>query len=63
MAPLPSLSNQTTPFVFGRKALPVMVITVPGAPEVGLRVMLGLDTVKFAEASMLAPVGTSARTW
>ena len=61
-APLRSLSNQTTPVVFGPRPLPVMAITVPGTPEVGLRVMLELGTVKLAEASMLPLLGTSALT-
>jgi hypothetical protein len=45
------------------KPLPVIVIAVPGAPEMGLKVILGEDTVKLAEASTDPPEGMSASTW
>jgi hypothetical protein len=48
--------------VFGVKPLPVMVITVPDAPEVGLKVIDVDGTAKFAEASIAPPPGKSANT-
>jgi hypothetical protein len=62
MAPLPLLSKPTTPTVFSAKLLPVIVMTLPGTPELGLKVILGEDTVKLAEASTDPPEGMSART-
>jgi hypothetical protein len=62
MAPLPLLSKPTTPAVFGAKPLPVIVIAVPGTPELGVKVTLGEDTVKLAAASTDPPEGMSART-
>jgi hypothetical protein len=62
MAPLPLLSKPTTPAVFIAKPLPVIVITVPGTPELGVKVILGEDTVKLATASTGPPEGISART-
>jgi hypothetical protein len=58
----PLLSNETTPAVFIAKPLPVIVITVPGTPEVGLKAALGEGTVKIAEASTGTPEGMSACT-
>jgi hypothetical protein len=58
----PLLSNETTPAVFMAKPLPVIVITAPGIPEVGLKATLSEGTVKFAEASTGTPEGMSART-
>jgi hypothetical protein len=63
MAPLPLLSNQITPAVFKAKLVPVIVMTLPGTPEVGLKVTLGEGMVKFAEASTDPPEGMSASTW
>jgi hypothetical protein len=39
-----------------------MIITVPAAPEVGLKDVLAAGTVKVAEASIAPPAGISART-
>jgi hypothetical protein len=44
------------------KPLPVIVITVPGIPKMGLKVTLGEGTVKLADASTGTPEGMSART-
>jgi hypothetical protein len=63
MTPLPLLSKPTTPAVFGAKLLPVIVIVVPGTPEVGLKVTLGEGMVKLAAASTDPPEGMSASTW
>jgi hypothetical protein len=62
MAPLPLLSKPTAPAVFGAKPLPVIVITPPGTPELGVKVTLGEGTVKLAEASTGTPTGMSAST-
>jgi hypothetical protein len=59
MTSSPLLSNQTTPAVFIAKPLPVIVIAVPGTPEVGLRVIMGEGTVKLAAASTGTPEGMS----
>jgi hypothetical protein len=63
MTPSPLLSKPTTPAVFIAKPLPVIVITLPGSPEVGLKVTLGEVTVKLAAASTDPPTDTSASTW
>jgi hypothetical protein len=63
MAPLPLLSKPTAPVVFGAKPLPLIVITVPGIPEVGLKATLDKGTVKLAEASTDPLTGMSASTW
>jgi hypothetical protein len=63
MAPLPLLSKPIAPEVFGAKPLPVIVITIPGTPVMGLKVILGEGTVKFAEASTAPPTDMSASTW
>jgi hypothetical protein len=63
MAPLPLLSKPTTPAVFSAKPLPVIVIAAPGTPVMGLKVIPGEGTVKFAEASTDPPTDMSASTW
>jgi hypothetical protein len=63
MTPSPLLSKPTAPAVFGAKPLPVIVITVPGTPELGVKVTLGEGMVKLAEASTDPPEGMSASTW
>jgi hypothetical protein len=62
IAPSPLLSKPTAPAIFGAKPLPVIVITVPGTPEVGLKATLSEGTVKLAEASTDPPEGMSALT-
>jgi hypothetical protein len=62
MAPLLLLSNQTTPAVFGLKPLPVIVMTLPGTPELGVKVTLAEGMVKLATASTDPPEGMSAST-
>jgi hypothetical protein len=62
MAASPLLSKPTTPAVFIAKPLPVIVITVPGTPEVGLRVIMGEGTVKLAAVLTGTLEGMSART-
>jgi hypothetical protein len=62
MTPSPLLSKPSTPAVFIAKPLPLIAITVPGTPEMGLKATLGEDTVKLAAASTGTPEGMSART-
>ncbi len=63
LTPSPLPSNQSQPAVFPAKLLPVTMMTVPDAPEVGFNDMLGAGgTVKPVEASMLPAAGMSART-
>jgi hypothetical protein len=62
MTPSPLLSKPTTPAASIAKPLPVIVITLPGTPEVGLKVIMGEGTVKLAAASTGTPEGMSART-